>query len=254
MSSSSDEELVVRNPYTVIANDERRSSRRSLVSHKQESKNRALEEMKRARDTGSVHRVDVANLIKPVYEEVDEEEYMKIVQERQRDDFVVDDDGSGYVDHGIDFADEEQHITTSKTRKPKKKKDKAKRKMIDDFFHASNTKKVKEENAVTVADDPDVEALLNECDLSSILKQNVAKKMGGSKTDHVSLIRNQHLKDSETESKLMEVEEVSECRECLNVTAPQSSPVIIDAANSTNLESKSQESVNKVSNKGFVIV
>ncbi|MCP9258031.1 DNA polymerase [Dirofilaria immitis] len=111
MSSSSDDEVIVRNPYIMTGNDGRRSSR---------IKNRALEEMKRARDTGSVHRVDVANLIKPVYEEVDEEEYMKIVRERQRDDFVVDDDGSGYIDHGLDFFDEEQRNAIRKARKPKK--------------------------------------------------------------------------------------------------------------------------------------
>ncbi|VDO44434.1 unnamed protein product [Onchocerca flexuosa] len=148
MSSSSDDEIIVRNPYTTPESNERRSSRRSHVSREQESKNRALEEMKRARGAGTVHRVDVTNLVKPVYEEVDEEEYMKIVQERQRDDFVVDDDGSGYVDHGDDFFDDEQH-NTRKTKKSKEKRndtlDKAKRKAIDNFFHVLNPKKMKEE-------------------------------------------------------------------------------------------------------------
>uniref|UniRef100_A0A0R3RPY0 DNA polymerase n=1 Tax=Elaeophora elaphi TaxID=1147741 RepID=A0A0R3RPY0_9BILA len=255
MSSSSDEELVVRNPYTLIASSGGRRNRRSCVSREQESKNRALEEMKRARDTGSVHRVDVANLIKPVYEEVDEEEYMKIVQERQRDNFVVDDDGSGYVDHGIDFFDEEQHSATNKVKKPKKKRDKAKRKAIDDFFNVSNTKKVKEENAVTVANDPDVEALLNECDLSSILKENAVKKMDGSKTNSVPLsrfvsigfCRKQCLKDSETASNLMEVKEINESREPLNVTAPQCVSLITDVENSTNFQSSSQENIEEKS-------
>lgn len=59
MSSSSDEEIIVRNPYIAIASNGRRSGRRSHVSREQESKSRALEEMKRARDAGSVHRVDV---------------------------------------------------------------------------------------------------------------------------------------------------------------------------------------------------
>ncbi|VDK68129.1 unnamed protein product [Litomosoides sigmodontis] len=254
MSSSSDEELVVRNPYTLIAND-KRSSRRSRVSHEQQSKNRALEEMKRARDTGSVHRVDVANLVKPVYEEVDEEEYMKIVQERQRDDFVVDDgrhlnnalhdfslNGSGYVDHGIDFSDDEQYSTTSKARKLKKRKDKAKRKVIGDFFHALNTKKMKEENAVSVADDPDVEALLNECDLPNVTKENVIEKV-----DNMLLIRNQYLKDSETVSELMEVEQVSECKERLNVTTSRSPSRIFGAANPTNLEAAPLQTIGKKS-------
>ncbi|VDN90464.1 unnamed protein product [Brugia pahangi] len=204
--SSSDEEIVVRNPYTATASNGRRSSHRSHVSREQESKSRALEEMKRARDAGTVHRVNVANLVKPVYEEVDEDEYVRIVQERQKDDFVVDDgpffieaffilisvlrNGSGYVDHGFDFFDEEQCTATRKTMKAKERRgEKVKRKGIGNFFHALNIKKMKEENTVTVTDDPDVEALLNECDLSDFLKKSANEKVDGSKTDNVSLIR-----------------------------------------------------------------
>lgn len=57
--SSSDEEIVVRNPYVANTNNERRSNRRSYVSREKKTKIQALEEMKRARDAGSVHRVDV---------------------------------------------------------------------------------------------------------------------------------------------------------------------------------------------------
>ncbi|VDM95153.1 unnamed protein product [Thelazia callipaeda] len=182
MDSSSDEELVVRNPYSTQASNERRSSRRSRISDQQELKNRALEAMKRARDIGGVHRVDVANLIKPVYEEVDDEEYMKIIQERQTSDFVVDDDGSGYVDHGVDFLDDELY-GTKKPKKLKDRKDKTKRKVIDEFFGASKLKKTKMEvnrptffivlqSTLTITDDPDVEALLNECDLLNSVEEN----------------------------------------------------------------------------------
>ncbi|KAM3720368.1 DNA polymerase alpha catalytic subunit [Dirofilaria immitis] len=248
MSSSSDDEVIVRNPYIMTGNDGRRSSRRSCVSREQESKNRALEEMKRARDTGSVHRVDVANLIKPVYEEVDEEEYMKIVRERQRDDFVVDDDGSGYIDHGLDFFDEEQRNAIRKARKPKKdnKLDKVKRKAIDSFFRASNTKKMKEENAVTVINDPDVEALLSECDLSNSLKENTSKGVDGS---NMFLIRNQNLKEIEIASHSVESKEDNEYVEYLNMNALRSSSTTINARNSMKLESVSQENVEKKNNK-----
>lgn len=60
MSSSSDEELIVRNPYSACGNDERRSNRRPHLSRDQEAKNKALEEMKKARDSGGVHRVNVS--------------------------------------------------------------------------------------------------------------------------------------------------------------------------------------------------
>lgn len=59
MSSSSDDEIIVRNPFTTPDSNERRSSRRSHVSREREWRNRALEEIKRARGAGTVHRVDV---------------------------------------------------------------------------------------------------------------------------------------------------------------------------------------------------
>uniref|UniRef100_A0A8R1XN47 DNA polymerase n=1 Tax=Onchocerca volvulus TaxID=6282 RepID=A0A8R1XN47_ONCVO len=271
MSSSSDDEIIVRNPFTTPESNERRSSRRSHVSRERESKNRALEEIKRARGAGTVHRVDVTNLIKPVYEEVDEEEYIKIVQERQRDDFVVDDGpyGSGYVDHGDDFFDDEQH-NTRKAKEPKEKRndklDKAKRKAIDNFFHALNPKKMKEEiiyqlesrskyifltfqNAVTVTNDPDVEALLNECDLPSFSEENAIKEGNGSKASNKSLMRNEYHKELEIASKSVGSKEVKEYREYLNMNASKSAPTINDAGNSSNVESISPESVEKISNE-----
>ncbi|VDM09750.1 unnamed protein product [Wuchereria bancrofti] len=266
--SSSDEEIVVRNPYATTASNGRRSSHRSHVSREQESKSRALKEMKRARDAGIVHRVDVANLVKPVYEEVDEDEYVRIVQERQRDDFVVDDDGSGYVDHGFDFFDEEQCSATRKAMKAKERRgskllsislisrqSKVKRKGIGDFFHALNIKKMKEENAVTVTDDPDVEALLNECDLSNFLKKSAIEKVGVSKTDNVSLMRN-HCFDSKItakSSKAHEMIKLSERKEHLNGTASQSPSPISDAGKSMNLESTSKKKVEKVFSKESVM-
>ncbi|VDK39710.1 unnamed protein product [Gongylonema pulchrum] len=62
MSSSSDEELIVRRNVSATQAVGDRRSRRSRVSRAQESKLRALEEMRRARESGGVHRVDVSLL------------------------------------------------------------------------------------------------------------------------------------------------------------------------------------------------
>jgi DNA polymerase alpha subunit A len=63
-----------------------------------------------------------------IYDEVTEEEYSRIVQDRINDNFVVDDDGSGYVDHGLDeydddfyeSSDEEQYRSKKKRRREEK--------------------------------------------------------------------------------------------------------------------------------------
>lgn len=41
-----------------------------------------------------------------IYDEVDEDDYKAIVGKRlERDDFIEDDDGSGYIDNGMDVWD-----------------------------------------------------------------------------------------------------------------------------------------------------
>ncbi|XP_052398931.1 DNA polymerase alpha catalytic subunit [Carassius gibelio] len=76
-----------------IATSSSRREKKEKVGRKS-----ALEQLKRAKK-GEKVKYEVEEFTS-VYEEVDEEQYSKIVRKRQDDDWIIDDDGTGYVEDG----------------------------------------------------------------------------------------------------------------------------------------------------------
>lgn len=86
------------------------------MSSRRQKKSAALANLRQRRNMGSVLDIADAPLKEEedIYEYVDEDEYQKVVDaRRQREDFIVDDDGLGYYDDGEEHlggeADNERH-------------------------------------------------------------------------------------------------------------------------------------------------
>ncbi|CAI5446466.1 unnamed protein product [Caenorhabditis angaria] len=149
--------------------DIRRSSRRR-ESSKQTSRKSAIERLKEARETGKSYRPNLD--VDDVYEVVDEREYNDIVSQRQNDNFVVDDDGMGYVDTGVDFEEEYEDDyeeygdrSSKKGEKKSKKSSKEKKKgALDSFFAGGAKKTVLDESKVKVnlEEDEDLKNMLGD--------------------------------------------------------------------------------------------
>ncbi|CAJ0565385.1 unnamed protein product, partial [Mesorhabditis spiculigera] len=96
----------------------RRSRRTAATSKKAD----AFSRFKEARRSGISRQTIDGSDIPDVYEEVNEDEYQEIIKQRQRDNFVDDDDGAGYIDTGLDDFGDENECQDAKGEKKEKRK------------------------------------------------------------------------------------------------------------------------------------
>ncbi|KAI9146599.1 DNA polymerase alpha subunit p180 N terminal-domain-containing protein [Paraphysoderma sedebokerense] len=105
------------------------SSRKRRLADRKKSAKASLAALKEARNSG-LSRLEQYQVAEdnPLYDEVNEDDYKRIVKQRlKEDDFVVDDDGSGYADLGFDDWNTKQYYSdddedTKKGRKNPEKK------------------------------------------------------------------------------------------------------------------------------------
>uniref|UniRef100_A0AAF5DCN8 DNA polymerase n=1 Tax=Strongyloides stercoralis TaxID=6248 RepID=A0AAF5DCN8_STRER len=153
MSSSSDDEIVIN-----------RSAKRSNRSLPKNNKiEETLAKIREAKAGGTKYKPNID--VKDVYETIDEEEYQKIVNERQKNAFVVGDEGHGYWNEEEDDFLSENDLDEEKEKNIKTKKNKKVIKSgIKNYFNTVSKEKVKDNIAVKFDEDEVLKDLLKELD------------------------------------------------------------------------------------------
>ncbi|KAH9514082.1 DNA polymerase alpha catalytic subunit, partial [Bulinus truncatus] len=148
-------------------------SRRQKVDKK--GRLSAFEKLRQAKEKGLKNKYEIEEE-KNVYDLVDEGEYSELVRQRQDDDWIIDDDGAGYVEDGREIFDDEMDedapVPDSKKTKQEQKKNKnivrpvtkPKQDIKSMFAAAANTVKVKPERDVSLANDDMLDDLLKQLD------------------------------------------------------------------------------------------
>ncbi|KAF2357713.1 DNA polymerase alpha catalytic subunit N-terminal domain [Trinorchestia longiramus] len=143
---------------------------------------------------GSKNKYQVSE-VAPVYEEVDEREYCRRRQDKMEKDWIVDDDGSGYVEDGREIFDEEDDVDDAifTSRKGTSKHEKKKKKnnggtedgqpSIRSLLSNMPVRKRKAESQISLADDELLGDILEEMS-SSLPKPSLVKKPRPSTSPH----------------------------------------------------------------------
>ncbi|CAG9766551.1 unnamed protein product [Ceutorhynchus assimilis] len=144
---------------------EARKPKRQKTSYKA----KAFEKFKQLK-SGGRNKYEIEE-VDNLYEVVDEREYAKKVLDRQDDDWIVDDDGSGYVEDGRDIFDDDLDAESINQAKSKNKGVKRKKAVSDNapkgnlkYMLSNITSKKKEETQIE--DDNMLSEILGEIDAS----------------------------------------------------------------------------------------